>query len=333
MITISGRCRRTTSAIARRSGTPYSRMPSGRPRNSTVVDADDPRRLDLLGLADACGTRRAQPVDAGLAAGHHAVDDLLALPGPAGDRGGGAELQVVGVRDDAERALPVLAEGFPVAPCRRAWHGCAVPEIIDIVEIDPADETALRPTGRPSRRRSVPTGRTRCCGPGGAGQQRGRARALLPPHPAGRARRGSDHRVAEIGGAVQDNTHLADLEINVLPGRRREGIGRALYDDAMRRCGEPGRSTVAVSSRPDRRRARGCRAVRLRHGHGPRRGALRGPPGAVRCPSMTVMSRCCARQRRPRRPTTTSSRGAMTSSDCRSAASCGCSTSPNRSGR
>ena len=50
--------------------------------------------------------------------------------------------------------------------------------------------------------------------------------------------------VAEIGGSVEDNTHLADLEISVLPDRRREGVGRALYDDAMRRCAETGRTTV-----------------------------------------------------------------------------------------
>ena len=36
VITMSGRCRRTSRAIAARSGTPYSRTPSGRPRKSTV---------------------------------------------------------------------------------------------------------------------------------------------------------------------------------------------------------------------------------------------------------------------------------------------------------
>ena len=36
MITMSGRWRRTAAQIARRSGTPYSSTPSGKPRNSTV---------------------------------------------------------------------------------------------------------------------------------------------------------------------------------------------------------------------------------------------------------------------------------------------------------
>ncbi len=64
VITISGRCRRTTAQIARRSATPYSRTPSGSPRNSTVVDPDDPRRLDLLGLADPATLVGRHAVDA-----------------------------------------------------------------------------------------------------------------------------------------------------------------------------------------------------------------------------------------------------------------------------
>ncbi len=50
------------------------------------VDADQARGLDLLGLAQRAALVGGDPVDAGLAAGHHAVDDVLALPGPAGDR-------------------------------------------------------------------------------------------------------------------------------------------------------------------------------------------------------------------------------------------------------
>ena len=41
-----------------------------------------------------------------LATGRQAVGERLALPGPPGDRGGRAVLQVVGVRDHAQRALP-----------------------------------------------------------------------------------------------------------------------------------------------------------------------------------------------------------------------------------
>ena len=45
MITISGRCRRTTSAISRRSGTPYSRIAVGlaagtRPASTPTIRAD-----------------------------------------------------------------------------------------------------------------------------------------------------------------------------------------------------------------------------------------------------------------------------------------------------
>ena len=87
------------------------RSPSGRPRNSTVVDADDARRLDLLGLAHPAALVGVHPVDAGLAAGHHHVDDLLALARPAGDGRGGAELHVVGVRDDRDGASTSLRAG------------------------------------------------------------------------------------------------------------------------------------------------------------------------------------------------------------------------------
>lgn len=39
---------------------------------------------------------------------------------------------------------------------------------------------------------------------------------------------------ADLGLSLQDNTHLADLEISVLPGHRRRGIGRALHEEATR---------------------------------------------------------------------------------------------------
>lgn len=50
--------------------------------------------------------------------------------------------------------------------------------------------------------------------------------------------------VADLGRSLRDNLHLADLEISVLPGRRREGLGRLLYDEAMRRCAAHGRTSV-----------------------------------------------------------------------------------------
>ncbi len=50
--------------------------------------------------------------------------------------------------------------------------------------------------------------------------------------------------VADLAWALRDNLHLADLDISVLPGRRREGLGRLLYDEAMRRCVAAGRTSV-----------------------------------------------------------------------------------------
>ena len=49
---------------------------------------------------------------------------------------------------------------------------------------------------------------------------------------------------AEAVRGLQDNLHLADLVVNVLPERRREGIGRALYDEAMGRLAADGRTSV-----------------------------------------------------------------------------------------
>ncbi len=40
--------------------------------------------------------------------------------------------------------------------------------------------------------------------------------------------------VADLGLSLQDNTHLADLEISVLPGHRRRGVGLALHAEATR---------------------------------------------------------------------------------------------------
>jgi GNAT superfamily N-acetyltransferase len=48
---------------------------------------------------------------------------------------------------------------------------------------------------------------------------------------------------ATLGRAQQDNLHLAELEISVLPEFRRCGIGRALHDEAVRRARADGRTT------------------------------------------------------------------------------------------
>ena len=116
-MTISGRCRRTTSAIAARSGRPYSSVPSGKPRNSTSSTPTIRADSTCSCLADRLALVGRQPVDAGLAAGDHHVADLLALPGPAGDRCGGAELHVVGVGHDRERPA-----SSPRAAASRGWR-------------------------------------------------------------------------------------------------------------------------------------------------------------------------------------------------------------------
>ena len=58
------------------------------------------------------GRRAGHLEERGRVAGHHDIADALALPGPAGDGGRRAELQVVGVGDDAEGAAPALVEGL-----------------------------------------------------------------------------------------------------------------------------------------------------------------------------------------------------------------------------
>ena len=49
---------------------------------------------------------------------------------------------------------------------------------------------------------------------------------------------------ALLGLSLRDNLHLVDLQISVLPGRRRKGIGSQLYDAASARLGAEGRTTI-----------------------------------------------------------------------------------------
>jgi GNAT superfamily N-acetyltransferase len=50
--------------------------------------------------------------------------------------------------------------------------------------------------------------------------------------------------VAELGYSLQDNLHLADLEVTVRPEHRRRGIGRALYAAATARRRSAGRTSA-----------------------------------------------------------------------------------------
>ncbi|MGC4111483.1 MAG: GNAT family N-acetyltransferase [Nocardioides sp.] len=49
---------------------------------------------------------------------------------------------------------------------------------------------------------------------------------------------------ADIGLSLVDNRHLAEVEVNVRPDRRRQGIGRALLGEVAVRCEADGRTTL-----------------------------------------------------------------------------------------
>jgi GNAT superfamily N-acetyltransferase len=64
---------------------------------------------------------------------------------------------------------------------------------------------------------------------------------------------------ATLGRSLQDNLHLAELEISVLPEVRRRGIGRALHDEAVRRARADGRTTfLAEVGQPSHDPSAGC---------------------------------------------------------------------------
>ena len=88
----------------------------GMPEEFDVVHTHERRALSLLLLAQRRHLLGRHAVDTGLAARGQHVSDLLALSGPAGDRARHAVLEVVRVRDDRDRALPVLRDRFHWAP-------------------------------------------------------------------------------------------------------------------------------------------------------------------------------------------------------------------------
>ncbi len=83
------------------------------------------RGPSLLPLAHRAGGLRRQPGDAGLATGGQHVPDVAPGGGPGGDGGRGPVLDVVGVGDDDQGALPVVGEGLVRALGLRG-HGSRV---------------------------------------------------------------------------------------------------------------------------------------------------------------------------------------------------------------
>ena len=118
-------------------------------------------------------------------------------------------------------------------------------EVIAISEVDPADEATLRgfweveqAAQRHDREHALLRSWDRLHTLAqGANPYYGRT--FLAAHDGDRV-----VGAAEAVRSLQDNLHLADLEVNVLPERRREGIGRALYDEAMSRLLADGRTSV-----------------------------------------------------------------------------------------
>ena len=117
--------------------------------------------------------------------------------------------------------------------------------MVEVVEVDPHDEPALRDyweTERAAIRHDRPDAivrtwdalrhSTRTPGPF-------YRRELLAVRSDGRT-----VGVADLGFWMQGNDHLAGLEVNVLPGHRRRGFGRALFVEAERRRRALGRTAV-----------------------------------------------------------------------------------------
>ena len=116
--------------------------------------------------------------------------------------------------------------------------------MIRIAEVDPHDEPALRAFWEVEQAahradREHPVLRTWS-----------NLQGLRDPSPYYRhlllAARDGDRTVgvADLGLSVSDNPDVGELEISVHPDRRREGIGRLLWDDALARLRADGRTTI-----------------------------------------------------------------------------------------
>lgn len=117
--------------------------------------------------------------------------------------------------------------------------------VVDVTEIDPHDEPALRAWY------DVEAASVRHGGPHALHRTYDAlANAVRDPSPYRRvhllaARSGGDTLgVAELVLSTTDNLHLAELEVHVGPAHRRRGTGRALHDHADRLRRAAGRRTV-----------------------------------------------------------------------------------------
>lgn len=117
--------------------------------------------------------------------------------------------------------------------------------MVEVVEVDPHDDAALREyweTEQSAIRHDRPEAITRTWDffrsstttPGAFHR-----RELLAARVAGRT-----VGVADLGFWLRDNDHLTGLEVNVLAGHRRRGIGRELAAEAERRRRAAGRTAV-----------------------------------------------------------------------------------------
>src|SRR5690242_19691173 len=73
---------------------------------------------------------------------------------------------------------------------------------------------------------------------------------------------------ADLGLTQQDNLHLAQLEVRVLPEARRRGVGTALHDEVVRRARADGRTTfLGETNQPSTDEISGATAFARRLGY------------------------------------------------------------------
>ena len=267
VITISGPVlahhgREHRAATARRT----RGSPSGWREELDDVDADDPRRLDLLGLAHAAALVGLHPVDAGLAGGDHAVDDLLALrrssarPRPRSRTPCRRGARRSRARGSSPRAV---VRAVVACPWGRACRELGWPHrgrsrlagrMIEIAELDDVDDEATparvlrRRESRPMRaERPYAVLRTfpRSCA---RWPRAARSTSAAPSSWPATATRSSAPPTSAVPAGQPPPRRRS--RCGVLPEARRRGIGRALHDEVVRRGRADGRTTFIGEAYP-----------------------------------------------------------------------------------